>query len=432
MQSPALRICLLHLILPFLSCADSGPAAPPTDEQTSWVQDHAVRINSPDPAISEPNLAVLKETIGDARIVGLGEGTHGTAEFWDIRQKISQYLVEEMGFTAILFEAGFPNSLFLDEYVTEGASTLVEAHQKLRVWRYQEMRDLISWMRSYNEERGSRVPPLRFFGYDCAFRDWDEAIEIIEGYLEEVDPAAAPDIRTRLENYTLEDAQYVEGFFLDHAEAFISRSGQKDFDLHFRVVENLAPSWTVWYNLLNGLPDLDVRDAFNVENVEWIVENLLGGGKAIIWAHNGHVGNTYLDDGGGSLAEMLGARLRERFGEEYYVVATEFYGGRFLAWDACPGHARAFIPHQAAIPPADSYAFRFHAEGVPLFYLNLRGVDYSDPGSSWLMGPRRMRFIGASYCEAEDAEFYRSVLLPQEYDGVLFLDGTSPTTPVTF
>ena len=100
---------LLCLII-FQSCKEIEDDLPENLNQT-WLQQHVVTINSADPDISENNLSVLKEKIGDARIVGLGEANHGTTEFWGIRQKISKYLVEEMGFTAILMEAGFPNSL---------------------------------------------------------------------------------------------------------------------------------------------------------------------------------------------------------------------------------------------------------------------------------------------------------------------------------
>ena len=174
----------------------------------TWIQTHAIPLNSADPNSVDPNLSALRDAVGDARLVGLGEATHGTTEFWSIRQKISKYLVEEMGFTAILMEAGLPNSIAIERYITRNEGTAVDAHRELRVWRYQEMRDLIEWMRAYNEAN-TGTDTLHFYGYDCAFRHWTEAIGHIVAFLEIVDPSAVDSVTTRLNNYTIADAEYV-------------------------------------------------------------------------------------------------------------------------------------------------------------------------------------------------------------------------------
>jgi erythromycin esterase len=415
-----------------LSCSDIAGDGSPDDPERSWLETHAVPLNSADPDVVEPNLSVLRETIGDARIVGMGEATHGTTEFWKIRQKLSEYLVEEMGFVAILHEAPFPNSLYIDDYVTEGVGTALEAHQRLGYWRYQEMQDLMAWMREYNLQRGEQEPALHYYGYDCAVRSWTESANLIAGYLEVVDPGAVAEITTRLENHTLADAQYVYDFLAARADEYIAASNNEEYQVVLKIAENLEPAWQVWYNLENGLPDGDIRESFNIGNVNWIIENLLDGGKAIIWAHNGHVGNTYLEDVAGVPAQMLGSRLKEQYGEDYYIIGTEFYGGSFLAWDRCEGNPFVFTVHQAARPVEGSYTYRFHQADIPLFYLDLSQVDYSLEETSWLMGPLNIRSIGASYCTADDAEYYYSTSLPVHYDGVVHFEVTSPTTSIAF
>lgn len=429
-------LLLLISVAVCLSCSDiagDDPADtyPPVEPGLEWLETHAVPINNADPDVPEPNLSVLQETIGDARIVGMGEATHGTAEFWTIRQKLSKYLVEEMGFTAILHEAPFPNSLYINDYVTEGEGTALEAHQRLGYWRYQEMRDLIVWMREYNLQRGDQDPALHYYGYDCAFRSWTESINLIAGYLQVVDPGAVDEITARLDNYTLEDAQYVYDFLAANADPYIAQSSIAEYQLVLKIAENLEPSWQVWYNLEHDLPEMDVREGFNIGNVNWIIENLLDGGKVIIWAHNAHVGNVYREYRGGP-AQMLGSRLKEQYGENYYIIGTEFYGGRFLAWDRCEGNPRVFAEHRAARPREDAYAYYFHQAGIPLFYLDLSRVDYSLEETSWLLGPMNIRIIGASYCTADDAEHYYSTSLPVHYDGIVHFEVTNPTTSISF
>jgi erythromycin esterase len=401
--------------------------------ELSWLETHAVTINTADPAVEEPNLSALRGIIGDARIVGMGEATHGTREFWQIRQKLSRHLVENMGFTAILHEAPFPNSLYIDAYVTAGEGTALDAHQKLGYWRFQEMQELIAWIREYNVERDQQTPPLHYLGYDCAFRSWTHAIALIAEYLQVVDPGAVDDITARLENYTLEDARYVYGFIEARRDAYIAQSTTSEYELTLRIAEILEPAWQVWYNLLNGLPDGDVREGFNIGNVNWIIDNLLDGGKVIIWAHNAHVGNVYLDDIAGVPAQMLGSRLKEQYGEDYYIIGTEFYGGRFMAWDVCPGYYTEFTVHQAALPNQSTYSFRLMQQGgIPLFLLDLSRIDYSDAAASWLMGPWNVRMIGADYCQQNDAEYYYATSLPADYDGIVHFEDTSPVTRISF
>ncbi|MBE0592378.1 MAG: erythromycin esterase family protein [Gemmatimonadales bacterium] len=403
----------------------------PLAAQVAWLQEHAVPLATADPDVPEEALAVLRETIGGARLVGLGEATHGTAEFWQIRQKITRYLVEEMGFQAILFEAPLPNGLHIDRYVTEGIGTAEEAHRRLGYWRYQEMRDLIEWVRDYNLQRAPSDPPLRFLGYDCAYIAWTEASLLIAEYLTVVDPTVVDEVTARLDNYTLADAQYVVDLFTTHADDYAAVSGADEHALMLRIAESLIPSWTVWDNMDRGVPTEDVRESFNVETVEWIVEHMLDGGKAIIWAHNGHVGDAYLPDAG-TESQMLGSRLKERYGDAYYVIGTEFFGGRFLAWDVCSGTYTAFVEHSAAMPLTISYTHRFHQAGIPLFYLDLNAVDYSRSESAWLTGPLLIRFIGAEYCAAQDGAFYLPVSLPEWYDGIVHFETTTPTTRITF
>ena len=330
-------------------------------------------------------------------------------------------------------EAGFPNSLYLDDYVARGEGSAEEAHRRLDTWPYEEMRTLIDWMRAYNLENAGQYRILHYFGYDCAFRSWHEAIGLIAEYLQVVDTTAVAWITELLNNYTVLDAELVLDYFVSNAEKFIEKSTDAAYRLNLRIVQNLMPSWTVWHNLENRLPDLAIRDEFNYGNVNWIINNLLDGGKVIIWAHNGHVGNTILNDGQGGPAQMLGHRLKAQLGDDYYTIATEFYAGQFLAWDICPGHEYAFVTHDAALPFEGCYAFRFHQEGIPLFFLDLREIDYSLEEAAWLAGSLQLRHIGASYCTDKDWPYhYRRISLPDEYDGIIYFEDTSPVTPVSF
>jgi erythromycin esterase len=400
----------------------------------AWLGEELVTINSVDPYVNDNGLDIILQKVGDAQIVGLGEGTHGTTEFWSIRQKITRYLVEKKGFSAILFEASFPGSFALHDYVTTGTGIASEAHYKLGTWRYLEMQNLISWMRQYNVDHSGtgNEPSLHFYGYDCAFSNWTEPINLITSYLQVVDAGEAENINTRLLQHTKEDAIYVHDFFSTKESLYTSLSSEEEYQTIFRIVSNLLPSWECWNRLSLDKPTLQYRDSVNIQNVNWIIENLVNGGKVIIWAHNAHVRNGYSPDAEGTIARMLGSRLHEKYGSSYYTIATQFYDGNFLAWDECEDHDFLFINHQAAIPPVDSYPGLFWQTGVPLFFLDLSQIDYTGNRTSWLLEPRMLREIGATYCKYSDLQYYYNLSLPENYDGIVFVKTSHPITKINF
>lgn len=411
-------------------CSKEKPVA--TDPDIDWLRNEIIAISSSDPALDDAAFDAILEKMGDPRIVALGEGSHGTRQFWQLRQKLTRYLVEKKNFGAILMEAGFPSSFPLHDYIADGTGTESDVHKRLGSWRFLEMQEFIRWMRQYNIEHsaGAGGAALHFYGYDTAFSNWNEAISLILAYMQKVDPDEADGINTRLQQNTKEDAEYVRDFLAQKETAYISMSSQEEYNVIFRIASNLISSSVIRERLQQHQPTLEYRDSVNIQNVNCIIDNLLAGQKVIIWAHNGHITTGFWYDSGVK-TRMLGSRLQEQFGDAYYPIATEFYGGNFLAWDICEGHAYQFVSQVAASPPGNSYTYMFKQAEEPLFYLDIRHIDYSDNGAGWITGPARLRAIGASYCFDFDHFFYDTITLPDYYDGLMFVETSTPITPVT-
>ena len=410
-------------------CSKETPAA--TDPDVEWLRNEIIPISSPDPSLDEASFDMILEKIGDPQIVALGEGSHGTREFWQLRQKLTRYLIEKKGFSAILMEASFPGSFPLHDYIATGTGTESDVHKRLGTWKYLEMQEFIRWMRQYNIDHpaGAGGPALHFYGYDTAFSDWTEAIALILAYLQVVDQEQVDDINTRLQQHTEDDAIYVRDLFAQNEALYISLTSEEEYSVIFRIASNLIASVVIWDRLRLDRPTLEYRDSVNIQNVNCIMDNLLAGQKVIVWAHNGHIRSGYWFDVD-SKARTLGSRLREQFGNAYYPVGTEFYGGKFRAWNICPGNAYEFSIQQVASPPGDSYTWMLKQAEEPFFYLDIRHIDYSDDGSSWITGPARMRAIGASYCMDYDKYFYDTISLPEFFDGLMFVKTSTPITPV--
>jgi erythromycin esterase len=400
--------------------------------ETIWLNEQALNIPSSDINIEDIDFTEIDKAIGSARIIGLGEANHGTTEFWGIRYKLTKHLIEEKGFKAVLFEAIYPNSLFLYDYLVNDYGTLNEAHEKLGTWRFREMQDLLKMLKAHNENNPNNK--VSFYGYDCAFPKWEGASEQIVNYLREVDNLAIEDISLHLTEPTEENAEYVFNCFNSGRNEYISHSSLKEFRRIYLIARNLSPSVKHKYLISNGLNALNYRDEINVNNVEYLIDSLLDGEKVIIWAHNVHISNGITLDFDQSWARTVGSRLTELYGKNYFKIATEFYNGTFMAWDECDGHDYVFKIVDVKPPADEYYAHYFYSCDYPVFFLNFRDIDYNNPNAAWLKENKKFRVIGATYCIEKDTGTYYSQYLKIDdyFDALFFFKDCNPITQIEF
>lgn len=137
----------------------------PTAEQLAWVTQRAIPFRTEEPSTVTDDLMPLKQVIGDARIVALGEGTHGTREFFKMKHRLTQFLAQEMGFTVFAIEANMPEARRVNAYVLRGEGDPRQALAGMYFWTWntQEVLDMIEWMREYNASGARRI---EFWGFD--------------------------------------------------------------------------------------------------------------------------------------------------------------------------------------------------------------------------------------------------------------------------
>ncbi|MEA1994508.1 MAG: erythromycin esterase family protein, partial [Euryarchaeota archaeon] len=161
----------------------------------TWLQEHAIPFDTVEPGGEYEDLMPLKEIIGDARIVALGEATHGTSEFFKTKHRMLEFLVNEMDFNLFAIEDSCLGSNMINNYVHTGEGDPEELLAGLSHWPWntQEVLDMIKWMRKHNENLGN-APEVSFFGFDPQkiFMAMDKVIE----YLEMIDPEAAADVKS--------------------------------------------------------------------------------------------------------------------------------------------------------------------------------------------------------------------------------------------
>jgi len=398
----------------------------------------------------------LMEIIGDARVVLLGEASHGTAEFYRERVRITKRLIAEKAFTAVAAEADWPDAYRVHRYAVgrSADSTAQDALGDFKrfptwMWRNTEVLKFVEWLREYNESRS--VPQtVGFYGLDLY--SLHASMEAVLGYLQRTDPAAAARARSRYAcfDHFAEDTQrygYAAAFQLDetcenevldqlldlrrNAEKYLRRDGFVAEDAFFYAEQNarLVKNAEHYYRSMfqSRVSSWNLRDHHMAETLDALLVHLkrhVSQPKIVLWEHNSHIGDaraTQMSDAG----EMnVGQMVRERHGPEAVLVGFTTYSGTVTAasaWDG-PIECKTVRP---ALP--ESYEALLHQIGIPRFLLTWDDCRVRD-----LLTERRLeRAIGVIYVpESERLSHYFYATLPDQFDAVLHFDQTHAVKPL--
>ena len=400
--------------------------------------------------IESADLAPLLERIGDARVVLLGEATHGTSEFYRMRACIVRELVLRRGFNLLAVEADWPDAARVDRYVrhlppSEHAFTPFERFPTW-MWRNQETAELVEWLRAFNAEQPNPERRVAFAGLDL-YSLYTSAAAVI-AYLNRVDPEAAAAARRRygaLTPWQLDPAAYgravVSGRFsgceeevvrmltelLQRRLEYAAKDGYRFFDAtqNARVVVDAERYYRAMY--WGSRQSWNLRDTHMFVTLEALLEEHGPESRAIVWAHNSHVGDARATEMGARGETNIGHLCRERFAEDAYRVGFGTDHGTVAAaseWEA-PMEIKTVRPAHAL-----SYERIFHDTGEQAFLLALR-QPARDAVREELMPSRLERAIGVLYLpETEVQSHYFEATLPEQFDELVWFDGTHAVHPL--
>src|ERR1043165_3174981 len=158
-------ILLVICCLIGLACGQSAQPSRPDKPVVDWITANAVRLKTTEAGNGFADMQPLKKIIGNARIVSLGEATHGTREFFQLKHRILEFLASEMGFTIFSIEANMPEAYRLNDYVLNGTGDPAKLLKGMYFWTWdtQEVLEMIHWMREFNKSGKGRV---QFTGFD--------------------------------------------------------------------------------------------------------------------------------------------------------------------------------------------------------------------------------------------------------------------------
>ncbi|MFG2138108.1 erythromycin esterase family protein [Streptomyces sp. NPDC048650] len=400
------------------------------DDIARWLTEHARPLGTLTPGAPHQDLEPLGDALRDVRIVGLGESTHGTREFFRLKHRIVEFLVREAGFTTFAMEASASAARALDAYVRHGTGDPARLLTRLGfwTWRTEEMLGLVEWLRAHNRglPEGRRV---RFVGTDpqrCA-----DSVEAVAAFLRRVAPERVDDVRELEvlaqarpasqpdpEQALLRRAEALAGFLEDHREEFARHTTVDTADEaleHARILTRAADLVTCSPDLPSGENSVfAVRDRYMAEAVARLVDDSPDA-RVMVWAHNGHIARGTYGEG----VPSLGSRLRERYGDGYYALALLFGKGSFRARRGADPQGP---PLRHRIGTGIRSVEARLADAVPGdYYADLRAAGPSPEAAQWLRAPHTQRSFGA-HVPRFVYRFHVAPLVPAEdYDGIAFV-----------
>jgi erythromycin esterase-like protein len=184
----------VSLLVTVTLMAATGIGRADLSEQAAWLLENAIEFETAEAGHGFDDLEPLREVIGEARIVALGETTHGTREHFQMKHRLMEYLASEMGFTIFSIEASTPEAYRVNEHVLEGKGDPKSLIGGMYFWTWNtlEVLAMVEWMREFNEAgRG----PIHFTGFDM--QTPDVAMQIVKDFIAQIDPKKAQEVKQR-------------------------------------------------------------------------------------------------------------------------------------------------------------------------------------------------------------------------------------------
>ena len=412
----------------------------------SWVQQNAIPLSHVEAGHSFEDLQPLKQVLQDVHIVGLGEATHGTREFFQVKHRLLEFLVTEMEFNAFSLEDSYSACEAINEYVLYGKGDRASVLSNLAYvpWDTEEFSALLDWVRTYNQGV-SEEKKVRFYGQDPVLNNSGRQTVLqylrmhSPGLLSVADslfhvlaqeeakwPMQIDDASRMILEAALPKLDGLQDHLATNRERLVSLSSVTEFEdvsQYVRMMEQFAIMGIAGQNA--------VRSPFKAENVSYIINHERPGAKLILWEHNEHItgyGNESELIGDSLINPYMGEVLRRNFGNQYYAFGFEFNEGTYQTRMLYPGQPSGDLKENSVPPaPVESLPWYLSQSNIGNMILDVRQSAKDEIVDQWLNAPQMVH--QASWGYQDPAEIFNEIKIGRFYDGIIYIDKTTATRP---
>ncbi len=425
--------------------AAGRPAGHPTD-LPALIRQYA----EPLPDLHDPAFGDLFDRYGDARVVLIGEASHGTSDFYRTRAAITQRLIERHGFNIVAVEADWPDAARLDRFArhreASAWSQTAFARFPTWMWRNTDVSRFIHWLHHHNQPL-SAEQRIEFRGLDVySLRN---SIGEVLHYLDRVDPQRAQLARRRygcLSPWQDDPARY--GLYVEHGKADscedavvaqlnsllnerLAACAQDEEALfnaaqNARVVRAAEQYYRVMYR--GSAASWNLRDRHMFDTLQTLLSHRGPQAKAVVWAHNSHIGNAAATAMGWRGEFNIGQLSRLAWGRNAVLIGMGTDHGQVAAADDWDG---AMQIKQVRRARPDSWEYQFHRACPAAALLDWRAPERQSLREA-LSVPLLERAIGVIYRpHTERHSHYFEAVLAEQFDAFVWLDETHPVKPLS-
>jgi erythromycin esterase len=444
---------LFLALIQFAPAQNSTVTAIPEKDKSkiiSWIKQNALPLKSVKAESGFEDLAPMKTVLKDVQIVGLGEATHGTKEFFQMKHRMLEFLVKEMGFTVLALEFNYIGSDKINDYILYGKGDAYTAlfSQGLAVWKTEEIIDLIEWMRSYNKTVNDDKK-VKVRGLDIRVNYVGDNFEIIEDYLKKVDIKYGNQSDSLLKLVKNMDSESIKGIntdsckneFLKLLAVFSINRGDYIQNSSKAEYENISQRLRVigQYLCMNYITGDDPRSLYNektrlrdyymASNFQDLVQEEKPDTKFIIWAHNMHVSKTEPLDSGD--IKMLGNYLKEAYGDKYFAFGFSFDKGSFQSFGYSDEmKSLGMQEFNVNAEHENTVDWYLSQTGLNPFIINFRIKEFPDFMKEFLNARLLTRTIGGQVVKSHVEMMNNFIVIDKCYDALIFINNTTRATPI--
>ena len=380
---------------------------PLTAREVEVLKNYCYPLKSYEPTFADQDdLHILKELWGKAKILGLGEESHGTSEVYKMKHRLAKYLAENNIFNRLSFEVNMPEAYQFNQLIQKDQIDGVDISEQLHFWIYEthEFQDIIKWIASISKDKSA----VEFSGFDMQYidgsikelndklKDHEKAISAIQK-LEKI-LTSIQDNYHQTGKLTITPVQTDSSSILvqeirDCIGKDVKDATQKGWLLQcLRVIEQYLDDSLLY------------RDKYMAENLAWLLQQNKNH-KIIASGHNGHITKT---------GKRMGYYLSQQYKEDYIAIGATFHEGSYRAGDV----------YDAETSFPGTYEYLLNSIDMPIFVLDLKRIKNERPSElEWLLQPGLSRSIGG---QKRQFEFMR-LNLSESYDYLIFIKQVSPT-----
>ena len=357
---------------------------------------------------------IIKKLIGDSKIIGLGEVSHGSSEIYKIKNRIVQYLMVNNGFNIFSIEANMPEAYKLNDYIVRGKGNPKKliSNMKFWIWNTKEMLDLVEWMHNFNQSSQS----IEYTGFDMQLYD-GSIRELSDNFKNNIEVEKKIfNLKKKLDRISIQkqsemkNVTDIEMKDIDSILLFLKQSIEKStfqiskkiwLQRNIKIIQQY-----LGFNYSNYI----WRDKCMAENFTWIKE-CNPDSRFIIWAHNIHIMKT---------DEVMGYYLAQKFGNDYKTFGFTFFDGSFNAFGN-----KGVTSYDSVKAYPGTLEYLLNQLNEPAFILDLNKIK-SDKNryTEWLNYRLDYRIAGA--INDSSNEFMNRNIV-EDFDYLIFIKKSSPS-----